>query len=83
MSHHPEISVVIPCRNEASTVGACVREALEALGASGYDGEVVVCDNGSTDDSVRLAQEAGARVVNQSIRGYGAACLGGLSAAKG
>ena len=83
MTLHPEVSVVIPCRNEAGTVGSCVRDALAALHESGYQGEVVVCDNGSTDDSVRVAREAGARVAHQPIRGYGAACLGGMSAAKG
>jgi glycosyltransferase involved in cell wall biosynthesis len=83
MAHHPEISVVIPCRNEAGTVGSCVRDALAALEGGGYEGEVVVCDNGSTDDSVEVATEAGARVVNQPIRGYGAACLGGMEAAQG
>jgi glycosyltransferase involved in cell wall biosynthesis len=83
MARHPEISVVIPCRNEAGTVGTCVREALTALKEGGYAGEVVVCDNGSTDDSVRVAREAGARVVHQPIRGYGASCLGGMEAAEG
>lgn len=83
MAHHPEVSVVIPCRNEAGTVGTCVRDALAALEEAGYPGEVVVCDNGSTDDSVEVAREAGARVVHQPIRGYGAACLGGMDAARG
>jgi glycosyltransferase involved in cell wall biosynthesis len=83
MAYQPDVSVVIPCRNEAATVGACVRDALAALHEGGYQGEVVVCDNGSTDDSVRIAQEAGARVAHQPIRGYGAACLGGMSAATG
>lgn len=79
----PEVSVVIPCRNEAGTVGECVRQALEALERSGYRGEVVVSDNGSTDESRELAEAAGARVVRQPIRGYGAACLRGLEAARG
>lgn len=78
-----EVSVVIPCRNEAEAIGACVREASAALERYGYRGEVVVCDNGSTDGSADEARRAGARVVHQPIRGYGAACLGGLEAARG
>lgn len=79
----PDVSIVIPCRNEAATIGACVQEAWAALECGGYRGEVVVCDNGSTDDSIALAEAAGARVVRQPIRGYGAACLGGMAAADG
>lgn len=78
-----EVSIVIPCLNEARTIGAGVREAYAALERCGYAGEVVVCDNGSTDGSREEAERAGARVVRQSIRGYGAACLGGLEAAVG
>ena len=79
----PEVSIVVPCRNEASTVGDCVREAYAVLASRGYAGEVIVCDNGSTDDSIGEAERAGARVVRQSIRGYGAACLRGLEEARG
>lgn len=75
--------MVIPCRNESGTVGECVRDALAALEKGGYRGEVVVCDNASTDGSAAVARAAGARVVHQPIRGYGAACLGGLEAAQG
>lgn len=83
MPEHPQVSVVIPCRNEAETIGKCVRDAFEALDRGGYRGEVVVCDNGSTDGSVEEATRAGARVVRQPIRGYGAACLGGMEVARG
>lgn len=79
----PEVSIVIPCRNEAETIGACVRDARRALERGGYRGEVLVCDNASTDDSVARAREAGAAVVHQRIRGYGAACLRGVEAARG
>jgi glycosyltransferase involved in cell wall biosynthesis len=76
-------SVVIPCLNEEDSVTLCVREALEAMSSHGIDGEVVVVDNGSTDDSKRLATQAGARVVNEARRGYGSALRTGIAAARG
>ena len=79
----PEVTIVLPCRNEAATVGACVREALEAAARYGYDAEVLVVDNDSTDYSAEEAERAGARVVRQPIRGYGAAVLRGFEAAAG
>jgi glycosyltransferase involved in cell wall biosynthesis len=78
-----DVSIVMPCRNEAGTIADCVRAAHAALATCGYAGEVVVCDNGSTDGSAQLAADAGARVVSQPVRGYGAACIAGLSAAQG
>ena len=78
-----EVSVVMPCLNEAATVAACVSQANMALADAGLVGEVVVADNGSTDGSPERAQEAGARVVPVPHRGYGAAYLGGLAAARG
>jgi len=78
-----EVSVVMPCLNEAAGVGSCVLKARAALDRAGLVGEVVVADNGSTDDSPALAEAAGARVVHVAERGYGAAYLGGLSAARG
>ncbi len=78
-----DVSVVIPCRNEGATVGGCVRAVRAALERCGYAGEVIVCDNSSTDGSAEEAERAGARVVRQPIRGYGAACLRGLEAARG
>lgn len=79
----PDVSVVVPCRDEAGTIGRCVREAREALRRFGYAGEVVVCDNGSTDGSAEAAADAGAVVVHQPIQGYGAACLRGIEEARG
>ncbi len=83
MSSFPEITVVIPCLNEELTVVACVKEALEAFRTGNLAGEVVVADNGSTDDSRVLALEAGARVVCAERRGYGAALMAGIDAAGG
>ena len=78
-----ELTVVMPCLNEAETVATCVRKAIGFLQESGISGEVVVADNGSTDGSQRLAQEAGARVVPVSEKGYGNALMGGILAARG
>ena len=78
-----ELSVVMPCLNENETVAICVRKALETLRSSGILGEVIVADNGSTDGSVELAQEAGARVISVAQKGYGNALLGGITAARG
>ncbi len=77
------ISVVLPCLNEAPSVGRCVVQALDAIRATGLTGEVVVCDNGSTDGSAEIARHAGARVVRESTRGYGSAYLRGFAAARG
>lgn len=79
----PELSIVIPCLNEAETVATCVRKACAFLRASGVAGEVIVADNGSTDGSQSLAREAGARVVPVDQKGYGAALLGGFADARG
>jgi glycosyltransferase involved in cell wall biosynthesis len=78
-----DVSVVIPCLNEAESIEACVRAARGALDKGGYQGEVLVVDNGSTDGSGELAGGAGARVVVQPKRGYGNAYLAGLAAARG
>jgi len=77
------VSVVMPCLNEAETLERCVRRALGAIEASGLPGEVLVADNGSTDGSQEIARRAGARVVDVPERGYGAALLGGIAAARG
>jgi len=78
-----DVSVVIPCLNEAQTIERCVLSAREVLEEHGIPGEVVVVDNGSDDGSPKLAQRAGARVVHESRRGYGSAYLAGFSAARG
>jgi glycosyltransferase involved in cell wall biosynthesis len=79
----PDISVVMPCLNEEESVAHCVALALEGIRRSGLTGEVIVCDNGSTDRSVELAAAAGARVVHQPRRGYGSAYRKGFDAARG
>jgi glycosyltransferase involved in cell wall biosynthesis len=78
-----ELSVVMPCLNEAETVETCVRKALGFFDEHGVDGEVVIADNGSTDGSQQLAREAGARVVPVTDKGYGNALMGGIRAARG
>jgi glycosyltransferase involved in cell wall biosynthesis len=75
-----ELSVVMPCLNERETVGVCVRKAMSALKDAGISGEVIVADNGSTDDSVEIARAEGARVVNIQEKGYGSALKGGILA---
>jgi len=79
----PLVSVVIPCLNEAENIETCVSAALEAIRAMGVVGEVVVADNDSEDDSARLAERAGARVVVERRRGYGSAYLAGFAASRG
>ncbi len=79
----PEVSVVMPCLNEAETVETCVRKARESMARAGIQGEIVVADNGSSDGSQALATAAGARVVQVSEPGYGSALMGGIAAARG
>ena len=77
------VSVVIPCLDEAETIGECVVAALAVLEENGLAGEVIVVDNGSTDGSGELARAAGAVLVDEPRRGYGSAYLAGLAAAQG
>ncbi|MEL7266274.1 MAG: glycosyltransferase family 2 protein, partial [Planctomycetota bacterium] len=82
-TNRPELSVVLPCLNEADTVATCVEKAVRAMRDAGIEGEVVVSDNGSTDGSQQLAIDAGARIVNAPRRGYGAALMHGIENARG
>ena len=73
----------MPCLDEAETLATCIKKARSFLHRTGVSGEVVIADNGSTDGSQEIARAHGARVVNVSARGYGAALLGGINAARG
>ena len=78
-----ELTILMPCLNEAETVGICVDKALAFLRRAGVDGEVLIADNGSSDGSLAVAESRGARVVPVRERGYGAALSGGIAAARG
>src|SRR3979411_553656 len=78
-----EVSVVIPCLNEANSIGICVSKAIRAFQTAGFPGEVVVADNGSTDGSIEIAEKLGARVVCVEARGYGSAVRGGVAGGAG
>ena len=78
-----DVSIVMPCLNEAKTIVQCIREANDFFENEALRGEVVVADNGSTDDSVSLARDNGAIVVHASEKGYGNACRVGMNAARG
>lgn len=78
-----EVSIVMPCLNEADTIATCVRKAMKALADANINGEVIVADNGSTDGSQKIAADLGARVVPVAKKGYGNALQGGIEASKG
>lgn len=78
-----ELTILMPCLNEAETLGACVHKSIQFLSQAGVIGEILIADNGSTDGSQQIAERAGARVVAIAQKGYGAALLGGIEAARG
>ena len=78
-----ELSVVMPCLNEADTIASCIEKAMRALREHRIAGEVIVADNGSTDGSQQIAASLGARVVPVAEKGYGSALMGGIIAARG
>jgi hypothetical protein len=78
-----ELSIVMPCLNEAETLAVCVKKAKAFIADNGLSGEVIVADNGSTDGSQQIANALGARIVHVPARGYGAALIGGIEAARG
>ena len=78
-----EVSVVIPCLNEANSLAFCIEKAMQAFHSASLQGEVVVADNGSTDGSIGIAESLGARIVHAKERGYGAALKAGIASARG
>jgi glycosyltransferase involved in cell wall biosynthesis len=82
-SMDPEVSIVMPCLNEARTLATCIKKAQLFLKEQGISGEVIVADNGSTDGSVEIANNLNAQIVRATVRGYGAALAAGIKAAKG
>lgn len=78
-----ELTILMPCLNEEQTVVQCISQAQQFLKKSGVIGEILIADNGSTDNSAALAKEAGARVINVPEQGYGNALIGGIKAAYG
>jgi glycosyltransferase involved in cell wall biosynthesis len=78
-----EVSIVMPCLNEAETLGICIKKAQLYLNQHDLSGEVIVADNGSTDGSVAIAEQMGVRVIHVKAKGYGSALMGGISAARG
>jgi len=78
-----EVSIVMPCLNEAETLAACIRKAQGAIEKQDLAAEIIVADNGSTDGSQAIARELGARVIDVPRRGYGSALIGGIAAAQG
>src|SRR6266404_6620515 len=78
-----ELTILMPCLNEAETLAGCINQARRFLARSGISGEVLIADNGSTDASQAIAAANGARVVTVPLPGYGSALLGGIRAARG
>ena len=78
-----ELTIVMPCLNEVETLPACIRKARSFLEGYGISGEIIIADNGSTDGSTSIAEAHGARVIHVPARGYGAALMGGIEAARG
>ena len=79
----PEVTIVMPCLNEAETLAACIQEVQGALRANDLEGEIIVADNGSTDGSPEIAVRHGARLIRVPAKGYGNALRGGIDASRG
>ncbi len=78
-----ELSIVMPCLNEAETLSTCIKKARSWLLKNNVSGEIIVADNGSTDGSQTIASVMGARVIDVTAKGYGSALMGGINAARG
>ncbi len=83
MPERPLVSVVLPCFNEEEAVGVCIEKIQRSFASGNINGEIIVCDNGSTDNSVTIAEHMGIRVVHEPLRGYGNAYLRGFADARG
>lgn len=81
--HTPEVSVIMPCLNEAKTLGVCIEKIQKTFRREGIEGEIVVADNGSSDGSQEIALSLGARLEHVDRKGYGSALRGGIEAARG
>ena len=82
MNEPLELTIMMPCLNEAETLAACIQKARQGLERAGVRGEVLVADNGSRDGSIEIAEKEGARVVRVKEKGYGSALRGGIEAAE-
>ncbi len=83
MADSIDLSIVMPCLNEAETLSRCIAKARQGLERAGVTGEIIVADNGSSDGSIEIAEKEGARVEHVTEKGYGSALRGGIAAAKG
>ncbi|WP_147822301.1 glycosyltransferase family 2 protein [Salidesulfovibrio onnuriiensis] len=79
----PEFTFLMPCLNEAETLGTCIKKCMQSIERLGLEAEVVIADNGSTDGSQDIAESLGARVVPVPLKGYGSALMGGIREARG
>src|SRR5829696_247095 len=78
-----ELSILMPCLNEAETLATCIKKARKSLDDLNVNGEIIIADNGSTDGSPEIAASLGARVIHVAEKGYGSALVGGIKAARG
>ena len=83
MTDQPEFSFVLPCLNEEQTLEACVKKCRHSAEVNGFTAEILVADNGSTDNSIAIAKRLGCRVVNVAKKGYGSALISGIKNANG
>ena len=83
MENNPEVSVVLPCLNEEVTIGECIKNIKNIFKKENINGEIIVSDNGSTDNSVEIAKSLNVKVVYQQLKGYGAAYIKGIHEARG
>ena len=78
-----DISIIFPCLNEESTLDECIKTTKKVMNKTKYKYEIIISDNGSTDDSIKIAKKNKVRVVNTEVRGYGSALINGINNAKG